>query len=307
MNRKNPSDAVRWFGRSPLLARLDSPPPEDRLAVNFGALSQPGPARPVNGDHYLIVRLGRCQETLVTNLSATDAPTRFDEDAFAMIVADGLGEEGATASSLAISTLRQLSVYFGRWNLRIDEPAADEVIDRARRFYRGIDSTLKRAGQDRARTLQTTLTAVYIAGDELFFAHVGHSRAYLLREHELVQLTRDQTLEEKRQVPLRLVDVGSTVRDAHHILTDALGGPGSRGPRIHVERCGLVDGDIVLLCTNGLSDVVNEQRLASVLDSPRTPHEQCRALAEMATDAGTTDDVTVMVAHYGVSPRRKPE
>ena len=55
---------------------------------------------------------------------------------------------------------------------------------------------------------------------------------------------------------------------------------------------------------NGLTDVVNEQSLASVLESPRTPHQQCRALADMASDAGATDDVTVMVAHYGVTTPR---
>ena len=152
------------------------------MEVEFGARSRQGPRQSVNEDHYLIVRVGRHQETLMTSLPDGDVPQRFDEFGYGMVVADGMGSAGEAASRLAISTLVHLVIYFGKWNVRIDEPIADEMMDRAERFYRSVDSTLLQAGRDNPRGLQTTLTAVYTAGTELFFAHVGHSRAYLFRD-----------------------------------------------------------------------------------------------------------------------------
>ena len=75
-----------------------------------------------NTDHYLALRLGRLQETLASSLSAGDLPARFEEYAYAMVVADGLGEEGAgaRASRVALSTLAHLAVRYGRWNVRIE-------------------------------------------------------------------------------------------------------------------------------------------------------------------------------------------
>ena len=64
-----------------------------------------------------------------------------------MVVADGIGGAGEAASRLAISTLVHLAIYFGKWNVRVDDPIADEIMDRAQRFYRSVDSTLLQASQ----------------------------------------------------------------------------------------------------------------------------------------------------------------
>ena len=271
-----------------------------RWRPEFGALSRRGSLRSVNDDHYLIVRLGRHQETLLTNLPEGDVPKRFDEYGYGMVIADGMGRTGEAASRLAISTLMHLTIYFGRWNLRIDEPVAEEVMDRAERFYRSIDATLLRASHDAPRGLQTTLTAAYTAGPELFFAHVGHSRAYLFRDDELMQLTRDHTLGRERRGKVKIVDVRASARDEHHVLTETLGGTRAGAPRIDIERCGLLDGDLVLLCTNGLTDAAEDARIAHTLRSHRTPDEQCRALVDLAASSEGHDDVTVAVAHYRI-------
>ena len=70
-----------------------------------------------------------------------------------MVVADGMGSAGEAASRLAISTLVHLAIYFGRWNVRIDEPIAEEVMDRAERFYRSVDSTLAAGEPAKARAV----------------------------------------------------------------------------------------------------------------------------------------------------------
>ena len=160
----------QWFATSSVPGPLDSPPPSVDVVVEFGARSRRGPLRTFNDDHYLILRLGRHQETLMTSLPEGEVPQHFDESAYGMVIADGMGTAGEAASRLAISTLAHLAIYFGKGHVRVDEPIADEMMDRAQRFYRSIDSTLLQASHDSPRGLETTLTAAYIAGTELFFA-----------------------------------------------------------------------------------------------------------------------------------------
>ena len=93
----------RSFLTAPLPGPLDSPPPSVEVQVRFGAWSRPGENRAVNGDHYLILRLGRHEETIMTSLPVDDVPTRFDEYGYGMIVADGMGAGGESASRLAIA------------------------------------------------------------------------------------------------------------------------------------------------------------------------------------------------------------
>ena len=266
----------------------------------FGAQSQRGPLRPVNDDHYLVLRLGRHQETLLTSLPEGDAPTRFDEYGYGMIVADGLGAAGEAASRIAVATLVQLAIYFGRWHLRVDEPIAEEMVDRLQRFYRSIDSTLLEKSHDSLRGLQTTLTGVYIAGSDAFVAHVGHSRAYVFRDGQLMQLTHDHTVERRRSGTPAMMDVATSARDAHHIVTDTLGGSGPGTPRIDVERCGLLHGDLILLCTNGLTDVADDAQIANALRRHTSPDDQCRALVDLAANSGAKDDVTAVIGHYRI-------
>ncbi len=78
------------------------------------------------------------------------------------------------------------------------------------------------------------------------------------------------------------------------------------GPTIDIERLGLLDGDTVLLCTTGLTNVADDAALTTVLRSPdRSPDEQCRLLVDLATANGAVDDVTVLVARYRIPPSAK--
>jgi len=286
-----------WLAMASLPGPLDSPPPPVNVEVGFGAQSRGGAQRSINDDHYLIMRMGRYEETLRTSLPAGVIPGRFDECGYGMVIADGMAE---AASRVAVSTLVHLAIYFGRWNVRVDEPIAAEVMDRAERFYRTIDSTLLQAARSSPGALQSTLTAVYTAGAELFFAHVGDSRAYMFRDGELLQLTRDHTRRGGRPAETVIMDLAERVQRARPILSETLGKPGPGTPRIDVERCGLLDGDVILLCTNGLTSVADDVRIAGALRSHRTPDDQCGALMDLVASAEGPDDATAVVAHYHV-------
>jgi len=289
----------------PLVEPLDFPPLSTTVQVVFGAHSRRGPARVVNEDHYVIIGLGRHQETIRTSLSDELVASRFDEHGYAMVVADGLGGTGAgeSASHLALATLVYLVRQFGKWNLRVDDAIAREIMARAERFYRHIDSTV--AGQHQTGvtpTDQTTLTATFGSGDDLFFAHVGHSRAYLFRGGHLMRLTRDHTMARYGSAapPSPLVDVNAAARDLKHILTDAIGMHGPIGPMIDLERVRLEDGDSVLVCTNGLTDAVDDGTIETVLAGHQPPDVQCEALVDLAMAAGGEDDATALVASYRI-------
>jgi PPM family protein phosphatase len=302
MGDEQDPDDTRRAALSPLLASEQFNPLSASVRVEFGARSRLGNQR-ANEDHYLIFRVGRSQQVLASSLREADLPGQFEEYGYLMLVADGVGPlgSGAMASRLAISTLAHLVLHFGKWNLRIDERTAADVIDRAEWFYhRTADALAARSHLEPLLAgMGTTLTATFSAGNDLFYAHVGHSRAYLFRDGQLILLTRDHTLAQRlveRQGP---VPVEPVAQDLKHILTDALGGAG-RTPEVDIERLKLWDNDCILLCTDGLTDVVDDEAIADALALPRQLDEQCQALIDLAGARDSNDDVTVLLASYRI-------
>ncbi len=296
-------DVARRAAFSPLLRHDEFRPLSASVTVDIASGSRCGRSRGVNEDHYLVARFGREQQVLQTSLSFTDVPARFQESAYAMLVADGLGGEGhgGVASRVAISTMAHVAMHFGKWNVRVDPQVASEILERVEWFYQQAD----RAVAARARTDQrlsgmaTTLTLAYSAGDDLFVANVGHSRAYLFRSGTLTQLTRDHTLEQLRAERCGPAPLDRGVQDLRHILTETIGGDPT-GPEVAVEHFRLADGDWLLLCTNGLTDSVGNDQIADLLAVRRSAAEQCRQLLEYATLAAADDNATVVVAEYHI-------
>jgi protein phosphatase len=279
-------------------------PLSSALAVEVAAASVCGRLRPHNTDHYLAIRFGRLQETLVTSLAAADLPPRFEEYAYAMLVADGLDESGAgaRASRIALSTLAKLAIRYGRWNVRADPETLADIVEQGEFFYRRAnDEVLRESRSDLALTdMATSLTALYIAEGDLIFAHVGHSKAFLFRDGCLTQLTKDHTLDEQSGVPGSRPSERPKA-DYRHFVTRSVGGDPS-GPDVEIEHVKLSPGDRLLLCTNGLTDVVSRDPIADTLALSRPPHDDCQRLIELARAAGSPDDVTVMVADYQLRP-----
>jgi len=289
---------------SPLLTAEEFRPLSASVTVEVAAASHAGKVRPLNEDHYMVLRLNRSQETILTSLSAAEVPGKFNEYGYGIFIADGLGGEGpgAVASRLALSTLAHLLIHFGKWNLRLNAVAAKEVMERAGWFYQQINEAVVQRGKDDPQLagMMTTMTAAFTVGDDIFLAHVGHTRAYLFRDGELTQLTSDQTVERRMtDAPPRPAAVERATEDLKHILTEALGGK-LGGPAVDVTHFRLWDNDIVLFCTDGLTGVVDDERIGAVLNLRRRPQEQCQTLVDLALEAGGPDNVTVLLAEYRV-------
>ncbi len=299
----NRDDSDRRRALASPLAADEFLPASTTVRVDLGAQSHQGVVRSTNEDHYLVIRLGRKQETVATSLPDTDLPRRFEEHGFLMLVADGIGAGGSAsvASRVALSTVAHLLLHYGRWNLRIDPAIAAEVLRRSKELYSEVDEAVarRREALPALGDIATALTAAYSAGDHLFVAHVGHSRAYLLRDGYFTQLTRDHTSTQYHADTGRPVAVERRGQDLAHILTDAIGSRGSR-PEVDVEHFRLLDGDCLLLCTNGLTDMVDDECIAETLSLRRHATEQCRILVDLANQRGGGDNITAIVAQYEV-------
>jgi serine/threonine protein phosphatase PrpC len=273
------------------------------IRADVGARSHRGRALPENDDHYLVVQFGRHEETLLTSLIGRDLPGGFAEYAYAAVIADGIGRDGAgaMAARLAIGTLADLELRFGGWSTRIDPVIASEILDRAKGFYRSTHETVLRwyRAHREAGRMGAAMTAIYSSGFDLFVTHVGHSRCYVFRNGTLTQLTRDQTLRvrlENRTIP---TPVGPGLEDVRHVLTDSIGA-GDDVPNATAEHFRLVDDDYFLLCTNGLSDSLTDREIADALASRRAVQEQCDLLVDRAVANGANDNVTAVLINYRV-------
>ena len=294
---------VRRRALSPILGIDDYRPLSAAVDVEIASRTHRGRVRPVNTDHFLVIRLSRRQETLLSSLAKADLPKTFNESGYIMLVADGLGEDGsgAVASRLALSTFAHLAIHFGHWNVRVDASTAADIVDQ----YEAAYGRLNEAIIQRARSapelssIATTLTAAYSAGDELFLVHVGNSRAYLFRDGHLTQMSSDQTLAQHMSENGGPAPVERATEDLRHILTETIGGR-SGGPRIQVEHFRLWDGDRVLLCTDGLTDQVDDERIADILTPYRRLDEQCQALIDLSLEAGGRDNATAVMAQYSI-------
>lgn len=290
----------------PSLALDDATPPSCAVHVDIAGLSHQGKVREKNEDHFLVVRFGRFLEALETNLPANQVPARYEESGYGLALADGMGGHAAGdhASRLAITTFLNLILSAPDWILNADDPdRAEEIMRRAGERFEQVDRALaEQADKDpQLRGFGTTMTFAASVGRMLFIAHTGDSRAYLYRRRKLHQLTRDHTLAGE------LYEAGQITRDEaarhhlRHVLTRNLGA--DRGARPDLQKVTLDDGDCLLFCSDGLSDMVGPESIAAVLSVDVPSKTACTQLIDLALNAGGKDNVTAIVARYQIDAR----
>jgi protein phosphatase len=273
------------------------------VTVDLGALTHPGKVRPNNEDHYLVVRMERSMQALLTNLPDGLVPERYVDTAYGLVVADGVGgaAKGEVASRMAISALVDLVQATPDWIMRFNNQLIQEVMRRLDERFHAIRQILRQqVRSDPSLTgMATTLTLTASLGADLIVAHAGDSRAYLFRKGDLHRLTRDHTLAERlaeRGLPMPV-----QATRLKHVLTNALG-TGDADVQAEIHQVGLLDGDVLLLCTDGLTDMVSESAIKQVLDELRPASDACRILVDLALEGGGRDNVTVVLGRYSIRP-----
>ena len=301
MNSSAHADTEDYFDQS--LDQAGLPLVSSSLVeVDLAALSDRGKVRFRNDDHYLVGRADRVLEPLLTNLAGELAPVRFGETAYGMLVADGMGgtDAGAVASRMAISTFVHLVLATPDWIMRPDERQSQRVMWRMAERFRKIHSAVVELSQKNPDLsgMGTTLTLACSAGRDLIIAHVGDTRVYLFRQGHLLQLTRDHTLAQE------LADIGMirpeeiASHQSHYFLTDAIGSSGQGKAEVQLAK--LMDGDCLLLCTDGLTEMVEDAAIESILRLIESPSEVCHLLVDLALARGGNDNITVVLARYRI-------
>ncbi len=211
-----------------------------------------------------------------------------EPDLFA--VADGMGGHvgGEVAARVAVDTLR---ASFRK----------QPTVEGLRRAVAEANRDVWRKGQVESglRGMGTTLTATALVRDPggrqvIALANVGDSRAYVYSRGQVIQITADHSLAEERVRQGEMTEAEAQVHPQRHILTRALGV--SSDVDVDLWELHLTDGDRILLCSDGLTNEVDDQQIQRVLASTSDPQEAARALVRAAVDHGGNDNVTVVVA-----------
>ena len=187
-----------------------------------------------------------------------------------------------------------------KWFFRHDDPDQEVRIRLLRESLERVDRKLRdEAEVDPALAgMGTTLTALSIMEDDAFLVHVGDSRVYLLRDGSLDQLTTDHTLVQEMIQKGILTPESARHHHLRHVITNVVGGP--PGVKGEIANIRLLNGDRLLLCTDGLTEVVRDAEITEILLRHPNPHDACTALVEVALSHGGPDNVTVIVADCAI-------
>jgi protein phosphatase len=282
-------------------AIADSHP--SRTAIHFGALTHPGQVRSNNEDHFLIARLTKTMQVCKTSLPGDGKTQISEEEGHLIVVADGMGgaAAGERASALAVESVESFVQNTLQWFLHLGGREEHVLVSELRESLERADRTLFERVQSNPalRGMGTTLTMAYCVGLELFIVHAGDSRAYLFRDGELEQLTNDHTLVQA------LVDDGlisseqARQHPRRHVVTNVIGGP-EEGVFAEIHKLVARDGDILLFCSDGLTEPVDDVAIAGVLRDLADPQDGCNRLVDLALHGGGPDNVTAVIARYQV-------
>ncbi len=209
-----------------------------------------------------------------------------------LALADGMGgyNAGEVASSLAIGSL----VDYLRKEVSAD--GAADPLDLLARAIGAANASILAAAARRPECLGmgTTVATAWLLGSRLYYAHVGDSRIYLVRGGRLARLTRDHSVGQA-MIDAGMPDAASSRRIAlRGVLTRALGVEPSVEPDF--GELALEPGDALMLCSDGLTDLVGDEGIAQLLLAHADPNARAQALVGAALDAGGYDNVTVVVA-----------
>ena len=256
--------------------------------IKIGGATHPGLMHNLNEDAY---------DWVVLDSPMVD---KGQEDLDCMaVVADGMGgmPAGEIASRMTVDGIKQqIQGYFNNPDSSLLLSGNTSVEDWLKQALLNMNNEVIEAGnRDHDRSgMGTTCTATIVSsGETLYVAHLGDSRAYVYKGKELVQLTRDHTWVQER------VDTGNLTADEarkharRNVVTRGIGI--IRDPEVDTYKVNLSIGDKILLCTDGLNDVLQDKEIGSYLSAHEVPGRICESLVLEAVKAGGSDDITALV------------
>ena len=292
------------------MSAADTPRPADGRKprddeIDVYGLTHVGKVRKSNQDHFLIASINKRAQVHLTSLSGPQQRPFADERvAFIAMVADGVGggEGGEQASATTLEIASQYVVESMNCYYSADSTEATFMDALQTAAMRCHDAVVRRArATPGAHSMATTLTLWMGVWPWYYLLQVGDSRYYLFRDGELTQVTRDQTLAQD------LVDQGVFTRAVGqrsqfaHVLSSAIGGQEAMPV---VTRLRADWRNVHLVCSDGLTKHVSDERIAERLAAMTSAQQVCEQLLQDALDDGGTDNVTIVVGR--TVPKEEP-
>ena len=277
-----------------------TPTPPRPLTVKAFGVTDKGKVRTTNEDQFLVAELTKAMRVWQTSLAEPNLQVG-EERAHLFLVADGMGGQlaGERASALAVAAIEQFMLNSFRWFFGSGSPDEQRVLAQFQSAIRHADARIleETAAHPELTGMGTTVTMAFHLGAQLCVIHVGDSRAYLYRDHELHQLTEDHTLvaDMVRSGALRRDQVAE--HELRHTITNVVGGP-ELGVNVEARALEVRDGDRLLLCSDGLTEMVTNDAIAATLEAEPTPEAAAKKLLAQANDGEASDNITLVVVRF---------
>jgi len=265
--------------------------------IDVYGLTHQGLVRRTNQDNFLVATLHKRIDVKFSSLAqGNDTISGEERLAFIMMVADGVGgtEHGEAASRLAVESVSDyvteaMRCYYGA-PAGSSETSLAQVLEQAARDCH--DNVCRHAAEQTIKSMATTLTLFLGVWPWIYVLQVGDSRCYSLKQGELTQVTRDQTMAQE------LMDLGvmAPAEASHsrlsHVLSSAIGGQTSMPI---VTRIPAEWHTVYMLCSDGLTRHVSDDRIREVLSTMTTAKAACETLLQEALDGGGSDNITIVL------------
>lgn len=287
-------DFPAYVSNSPIVAES-----VEGVGIEIGALTHCGRVRAKNEDQFVVVRRTRKGEVLASSLPTKDLGVAKKQYAWLLAVADGLGGQssGEVASATAIRTIIEFASGVSSWIMGpADGAQRADFVERVDMYAKAIQNQMKiRSAADPALAgMATTMTAAYIFDGMAIVVNVGDSRSYLIRSNAIFQITRDHTVAQEmheRGVP------PNKTRPFRGMVTRSFGTDGA-DVSVDLFQVNIVAGDQLLLCTDGLTDMLSDKEVLALTDTGSSPKTTCEKLVRSALDHGGRDNVTIVLARF---------
>jgi PPM family protein phosphatase len=265
------------------------------LSFDFGAATHKGLRRAENQDHYIILRRTRTQQLLFTNVPTEELALPADES-YAMAVADGMGGTGcgSLASQIAIKSAWEIAGRATSWIMKLQNLNSAELGERVEGFVYLMQQAFVHefTANPQFGNSGTTWTSAYFVSGFAVVAQIGDSPCFLWRDGTMRRISVDHTIEQEFISAGVAPDIAGKFS---HMLTRCLGCESQNArPDVHFLR--LKPADQLLICSDGLTDMVAEPKIAECIDNSANAQAACDALIQLALDGGGRDNITAVLA-----------
>lgn len=273
----------------------------NEASTDIAGKSDIGCKRQENQDHFLVAELRRQLVIKASDVAYPSEELYADQAGQLLMIADGMGghDDGERASSLAIEAASHYILDMMQWFLRLSRTTEADFLEELADCLSNVQARFSRERVVSGRDMGTTLTIAYVLFPKLFVVHAGDSRCYRIHDGKLLQLTTDHTLAQRMVQAGGLTDSEAATSSWRHILWNCIGTQDER-IRPEVVKTMLSPDDGILLCSDGLSEVVSEAEIMDIIASAEECESAVDRLIEKARRAGAPDNVTAVL--YKASP-----